>query len=58
MKETQRKSIQLGDLTMYLEDLLKMGFVCEDKNEKGEIIYKLTELGRMSGLKEISNHDS
>ena len=58
MKETQRKSIQLGDLTMYLEDLLKMGFVIEEKNEKGEIIYKLTELGRMSGLKEISNHDS
>ena len=54
MKETKRKSIQLGDLTMYLEDLLKMGFVSESKNEKGEVMYKLTELGRMSGLKEIS----
>ena len=54
MKETKRKSIQLGDLTMYLEDLLKMGFVYECKNEKGKTIYKLTELGRMSGLKEIS----
>ena len=55
MKESKRKSIQLGDLTMYFEDLLKMGFVSEDKNEKGEVIYKLTELGKMLGLKEISD---
>ena len=57
MKETKRKSIQLGDLAMYLEDLLKMGFVSEDKNEKGEITYKLTELGRMSGLKDIPERE-
>lgn len=43
---------------MYLEDLLRMGFVSESKNEKGKTIYKLTELGRMSGLKDIPNKDS
>jgi predicted transcriptional regulator len=40
----------LDGLTIYLEDLIKMGFVSKNyKNKKAH--YKLTQLGIRSGLK-------
>jgi hypothetical protein len=54
MKKIQhKKSMTLGDLTMYLEDLLRMGFVSESMGDDGKLRYKLTELGIKSGLQEL-----
>ena len=47
MKE--KKSMSLEDLSMYLEDLKRMGFVSE-YIKNGQKYYKLTELGIKSGL--------
>ena len=55
MKQTKRESIRLGDLTMYIDDLLKMGFISQQKDEDGKNFYKLTDLGIKSGLKDIQN---
>ena len=56
MKQTHRKkSMTLGGLTMYLEDLVRMGFVSEQKGKDGKFGYKLTELGIKSGLKDLPN---
>jgi DNA-binding HxlR family transcriptional regulator len=54
-KEYGKKSMSLGDLTMYLEDLVRMGFVHRQINEDGKLKYKLTELGQKSGLEEQPN---
>jgi len=45
----------LGDLTMYLEDLIRMGFVSEHMGEEGQLYYKLTDLGVKSGLEDFQN---
>jgi len=56
MKQTHgKKSMTLGDLTMYLEDLIRMGFVSEHMGEEGKLNYKLTELGIKSGLEDLPN---
>ena len=47
MKE--RKTMSLEDLSMYIEDLKRMGFVSEYL-ENGKKFYKLTEQGVKSGL--------
>jgi len=47
MKE--KKSMSLEDLSMYLEDLKRMGFVSE-YIKNGQKYYELTELGIKSGL--------
>ena len=52
MRQVQKKSMTLGGLTVYLEDLIQMGFVTEySKDEK--LHYKLTEIGVKSGLKDF-----
>jgi len=53
MKQAQKKSMTLGGLTVYLRDLVQMGFVCE-YNKDGKVYYKLTEMGVKSGLKDFS----
>jgi len=51
MKRTHgKKSMTLGKLTMYLNDLVKMGLVSEHVDDDGKQFYKLTKLGEMSGL--------
>jgi DNA-binding PadR family transcriptional regulator len=56
MSKTHLKnSITLGDLTMYLKDLVRMGFVFEHVDEDGKLYYKLTELGEKSGLGDLPN---
>ena len=52
MKQAQKKSMTLGGLTVYLRDLVQMGFVCE-YNKDGKVYYKLTEIGVKSGLKDL-----
>jgi len=52
MKQPQKKSMTLGGLTVYLKDLVQMGFVCE-YNKDGKVYYKLTEIGVKSGLKDL-----
>jgi len=47
MKE--KKSMSLEDLSMYIEDLKRMGFVSEYV-KNGQKHYTLTELGLKSGL--------
>jgi len=47
MKE--KKSMSLDDLSMYIEDLKKMGFVSEHL-KNGKKSYQLTDLGKKSGL--------
>ena len=47
MKE--KKSMSLEDLSMYLEDLKKMGFVSEYLKD-GKKYFQLTEMGKKSGL--------
>ena len=54
-KLRSKKSMTLGYLTVYLKDFIKMGFVSEHIDDKGNQIYKLTELGEKSGLKDLSN---
>ena len=44
-KLRSKRSMTLGYLTVYLKDLIKMGFVSEHIDDKGNQIYKLTELG-------------
>jgi predicted transcriptional regulator len=52
MKQTQKRPMTLDGLIVYLEDLMKMGFVSKNyKNEKA--YYKLTDLGIRSGLKDL-----
>jgi predicted transcriptional regulator len=52
MRQERKKSMTLGGLTVYLEDLVQMGFVCEYcKDEK--VYYKLTEMGVKSGLRDL-----
>jgi predicted transcriptional regulator len=52
MNETQKRPMTLDGLTVYLEDLMKMGFVSKYyKNKK--VYYKLTDLGLRSGLKDL-----
>ncbi len=53
MKQAQKKSMTLGGLTVYLKDLVQMGFVCE-YNKDGKVYYKLTEIGVKSGLKDLT----
>lgn len=55
MNQPQRNSIQLANLVMYTEVLLKMGFISQHKNESGKNYYKLTSLGIQSGLKNPQN---
>ena len=45
----------LEDLSLYIDDLMKMGFVTEQKNKEGKTDYKLTELGIKSGLNNFTN---
>jgi predicted transcriptional regulator len=52
MRQERKKSMTLGGLTVYLEDLVQMGFVYEYcKDEK--VYYKLTEMGVKSGLRDL-----
>ena len=53
-KISERKTMTLGKLTMYLGDLIKMGLVSEQIDSNGKQHYKLTELGKKSGLKGLS----
>ena len=46
--------MSLENLTLYLEDLLQMGFVSKYIDEKGNKKYKLTKLGEKSGLEHFS----
>jgi DNA-binding PadR family transcriptional regulator len=56
MSKTHLKnSIALGDLMMYLKDLVRMGFVFEHVGEDGKLYYELTELGKKSGLGDLPN---
>jgi len=56
MKETHReKPMSLGDLTIYLEDLIRMGFVTEHVGKDGQLYYRLTELGKKTGMESLSN---
>jgi predicted transcriptional regulator len=51
-EKTQKRTMTLDGLTIYLEDLIKMGFVSKNyKNKKAH--YKLTQLGIRSGLKDL-----
>ncbi len=52
MKQEQKKSMTLGGLTVYLGDLVQMGFVSE-YNKDGKLYYKLTGMGVKSGLKDL-----
>jgi len=47
MKE--KRPMSLEDVSMYIEDLKRMGFVYEHL-ENGKKLYKLTEQGKKSGL--------
>ena len=51
----EEKAISLENLGIYRNDLIKMGFVSEHVDENGNSYFKLTELGKKSGLKEYSN---
>jgi len=53
MKQEQKKPMTLGGLTVYLEDLVQMGFLSEYTKD-GKLYYKLTEMGVKSGLKDLS----
>lgn len=53
MKTRPKKSMNLENLAAYVEDLLKMGFVSQYVDEKGNQKYKLTKLGEKSGLKDF-----
>ncbi len=56
MKKTyEKKSMNLGNLTMYLEDLVKMGFASEHIDAQGKQQFQLTELGKKSGLEGLQN---
>jgi hypothetical protein len=50
MKETRKKSMTLEDLTAYIEDLIRMGFVLKYINHEGTPCYKLTKLGEKAGI--------
>jgi predicted transcriptional regulator len=50
MKESTKKSMTLEELTAYLEDLIRMGFVSEYTNQQGTPCYKLTKLGEKAGI--------
>lgn len=45
----EKKSMSLEDLSMYIEDLKRMGFVSE-YFKNGQKYYQLTDLGQKSGL--------
>jgi len=45
----EKKSMSLDDLSMYIDDLKRMGFVSEYV-KNGQKYYELTELGIKSGL--------
>ena len=49
MKENR---MSLEDLSMYIEDLIRMGFVSQHE-KGGRKFYKLTPLGKKSGLVEL-----
>jgi len=38
----KKKQLTLGDLTVYLEDLLRLGFIEESITEDGKLGYKIT----------------
>ena len=57
MKQVQKKSMTLGDLTIYLEDLVRMGFVPE-YNKDGKWYYELSDMGVKFGLKDLSKGKS
>jgi len=38
----KKKQLTLGDLTVYLEDLLRLGFIEESITEDGQLGYKIT----------------
>ena len=42
--------MEVGSLSMYLIDLIKMGFVSEHIEGDGTKFYNLTEMGKKSGL--------
>ena len=52
MEKIQRKSMTLKDLAMYIKDLHRMGFVSESL-EGDRLCYKLTDLGKKSGLEDL-----
>ena len=47
--------MELQDLKMYLEDLLRMGFVSKQIDSEGKPHYTLTDLGLQSGMKDLPN---
>ena len=53
-KISEKKTMTIGRLTVYLGDLIKMGLVSEQTDDKGKQHYKLTELGEKSGLEGLS----
>lgn len=52
MEKIQKKSMSLEDLAMYIKDLHKMGFVSETMDDD-KLCYKLTDLGKQSGLQDL-----
>lgn len=52
MNNQTKKSMTLDDLSMYIKDLHRMGFVTEHV-EDDKIHYKLTDLGIKSGLQDL-----
>jgi hypothetical protein len=50
-----KKSMSIGNLSIYRNDLIKMGFISEHVDDIGTQYYKLTKLGVKSGLKDFSN---
>ena len=46
------ESLTMGELTVCLEDLIRMGLMKESINEKGEQVYSLTELGMSYRMEE------
>jgi hypothetical protein len=50
VKEITKKSMTLEDLTAYIEDLTRMGFVSKYINHEGTPCYKLTKLGEKAGI--------
>jgi predicted transcriptional regulator len=50
-----KKSMTIENLSVYHDDLIKMGFVSKHIDDNGTQYYKLTKLGEKSGLKDFSN---
>ena len=50
MKENK---MSIDDLSMYIDDLVRMGFVSENYKD-GKKFFKLTSLGKRSGLVDLT----